>query len=325
MTEGARPESDGAARHVAPGYGAASAWVPLRRALFRALWIAAVASNVGTWIQDVSATWLMTSLASSPLMVALVQTASTLPIFLLALPAGALADIVDRRRLLLVTQSWMLLAAAALGVLTIAGATTPWGLLVLTFILGLGAAMNAPAWQAIIPELVPHVELPAAVALNSVGFNLARAVGPALGGLVVGAIGSGAAFLLNAASFLCVVGVLYGWRRAPRTSVLPAERVLGAIRAGVRYVRYAPALRAVFVRVAAVVVSASALWALLPVIARRELGLSSAGYGLLLGCFGAGAVAGATLLPAARRSLGVGRMIVTATVVLAVVLAWLAF
>lgn len=155
-------------------------------------------------MQDVGAAWLMTSLAPPPIMVALVETATTMPMFLLALPAGALADIVDRRRLLIVTQGWMLVAAAGLGILTFLGITTPWVLLTFTFLLGLGAAMNAPAWQAIVPELVPIQELPAAIALNSVGFNMSRAIGPALGGFVVAAAGPYATFLLNAVTFLGV-------------------------------------------------------------------------------------------------------------------------
>src|SRR5437764_987938 len=157
------------------------AWAPLGQPLFRALWAASFASNVGTWVHNVAAAWLMTSLAPSPLLVALVQTATSLPFFLLALPAGALADVLDRRRLLLATQAWMLLAAAALGALTLAGLATPWVLLALTALLGLGAALTGPAWMAAIPELVPPRDMPAAVVLNSVGFNLALAVGPALG------------------------------------------------------------------------------------------------------------------------------------------------
>src|SRR5689334_13618755 len=175
----------------------AGAWAPLREPLFRALWIASVASYVGTWMHDVGASWLMTSLAPSPLMVALVQAATSLPVFLFALPAGALADVVDRRRLLLFTQAWMMVAAATLGALTVAGVTGPWLLLAFTFLLGTGGAMNGPAWQAVTPELVPRAEVPAAVALSGVGVNLARAVGPALGGFVVAAGGPGAAFLLN--------------------------------------------------------------------------------------------------------------------------------
>src|SRR5438132_6084717 len=223
-------------------HGSRSPWSPLRQRVFRALWIASVASNVGTWMQNVAAAWLMTSLAPSPSMVALVRAATTLPVFLLALLAGALADVVDRRRLLLITQSWMLLAAASLGVLTIIGATTPWVLLALTFAVGIGVAMNGPVWQASIPELVSRDDLHAAVALNGVGFNLARAVGPALGGVIVATAGSGAVFLINAASFVGVVIVLYRWPRAPRKTQFPTEDVLGAMRAGLRYVRHAPDL-----------------------------------------------------------------------------------
>ena len=204
----------------APG----SAWQPLSNSLFRAIWLAAVASNIGTWMHNVGADWLMTTLAPSPFMVALMQTAENAPLFLLALPAGALADIIDRRRLLLYTQGWMLLSAISLAVLTLLGLTTPWVLLVLIFCLGLGSALNAPAWQAIIPELVPRSELPAAVSLNSVAFNIARAVGPALGGLLVAALGSGPVFLLNAVSFLGVIVVLYRWRRPVARSRFDAAR-----------------------------------------------------------------------------------------------------
>ena len=297
-----------------------SALRPLADPLFRALWIAALVSNVGTWLQDVGATWLMTSLAPSPLMVALVQAATTLPIFLLALPAGALADVVDRRRLLLLTQAWMLAATAVLSALAFAGAAGPWTLLALTFVVGLGAALNAPAWQAIIPELVPRAELPAALALNGVGINAARAVGPALGGLAVAAAGPGAAFLLNSVSFVGVVVVLYRWRRTPRHSALPAERMTGAILAGVRYVRHAPELRAVLVRSGAFILSGSALWALLPVVARFELGLGPGGYGLLLGSLGIGAVAGALLLPWLRRTADPNTLVAAATLAFAMAL-----
>ena len=185
-----------------------SAWIPLRRKLFRTLWLAAVASNLGTWMHEVGATWLMTQLAPSPLMVSLVQTAEASAVLLLVLAAGALADVLDRRRLLLFSQSWMLGAAVGLGVLTILHLTTPSPLLAFTFLLSFGNALNGPAWQAIVPELVPRTEMPAAVSLNSVGFNVARAAGPAIGGLIVAAVGSGAVFLLNAVSFLGVIVVL---------------------------------------------------------------------------------------------------------------------
>jgi MFS family permease len=296
----------------------ASAWSPLREPLFRALWIAAVASNVGTWMQNVSAAWLMTSLAPTPTMVALVQAATSLPVVLVALPAGAIADIVDRRGLLLVTQGWMLAAAAGLGVLTLLDATTPWLLLTFTFALGLGAAMNAPAWQAIIPELVSRSELRSAVTLNGAGYNVARAVGPALGGLIVAASGPGAVFILNALSFAGVIIVLYRWRRRVGESELPAEDVLGAMRAGVRYVRYAPGLRAVLMRTAVFILGGSALWALLPLVARQELGLDATGYGLLLGCLGAGAVTGAALLPRLQQKLSTEGSLTGGTVLFAI-------
>src|SRR5438067_6681103 len=192
-----------------------AAWEPLREPLFRSLWFAAVISYTGTWMQNVGAGWLMTQLTTSPLMVSLVQAAAAVPVFLVVLPAGALADMVDRRRLLLFTQGWMVVAAAALGVLTLFHAVDPWVLLIFTFLLGLGAVMNDPAWQAITPEVVSPAQHASAVALNSVGFNVARAVGPALGGVVVAAAGSGWSFLLNAASFFGVVYFLYQWKSSP--------------------------------------------------------------------------------------------------------------
>ncbi len=297
-----------------------SAWSPLRQPLFRALWIASVASNIGTWMHEVGAGWLMTSLTTSPLLVALMQTATSLPIFLLGLPAGALADVVDRRRMLLFTQGWMLVAAAVLGVLTLLDMTTPWVLLILTFVLGAGAAMNAPAWQATAPELVPRSDLPAVVALTGMGLNLARAVGPALGGFIVAAAGPWAVFLLNAVSFLSVMFVLYRWRRAAQDSPAPAEPVMSAIRAGIRYARHAPALRAVLVRTGLFVLFASALWALLPVLARHEMRLDSIGYGILFGCLGAGAVVGAILLPAMRSRVSMDSLLAGATISFAAVL-----
>src|SRR6266446_9142962 len=190
-----------------------SPWAPLGEPLFRSLWIASVISYTGTWMQNVGAGWLMTQLTMNPLMVGLVQAASTLPVFLVILPAGALADMVDRRRFLLITQAWMVAAAGLLGVFTLLGYVTPWILLLFTFILGLGAVMNDPAWQALTPEVVCPENHASAVALNSVGFNVARAVGPALGGLVIAAAGSGVAFLLNAASFFGVIFFLYRWKR----------------------------------------------------------------------------------------------------------------
>jgi MFS family permease len=301
-----------------------SPWSPLGHKLFRALWIAAVASNVGTWMHNVGAEWLMTTLAPTPLMVALMQTAENSPTFLLALPGGALADIIDRRRLLLFTQGWMLISAVALALLTLLGWATPGVLLLLTFSLGLGAALNGPAWQAIMPELVPRSELPLAVSMNGMAFNIARAVGPALGGLVVAAAGSWAVFLLNSISFVGVILVLYRWRREPVESISPTERVLGAMRAGLRYVRHAPELRGVLVRTGVFALCASALWAMLPLVARRELGLRAAGYGVLLGGLGAGAILGAVVLPKARQRISANMLVVCSTVVFAATTATLA-
>jgi MFS family permease len=293
-------------------------WQPLRRRAFFWLWTAAVVSNVGTWMHDTAAAWTMATLAPSPLMVSLMQTATTFPFFVLALPAGALADVVDRRRLLIVTQGWMLVAAAALGTLAVKGAITPSLLLALTFAMGVGAAMTAPAWQATIPDLVPRTELPAAVALGGISVNVARAVGPALGGLLVGAAGAGPVFLLNAASFLSVLVVLARWRRELVPTRLPPERVLGAMRAGARYVRHATTYHAVLVRYAAFVLAASAVWALLPLVARTQLGLDATGYGLVLGGLGAGAITGGLALPRLRAHVSLERLLAAATCLFAV-------
>jgi MFS family permease len=274
-----------------------SAWSPLRRALFRALWIATVVSNIGTWMHDVGAGWLMTSLAPSPLMVALVQSSAALPILLLALPAGALADIVDRRRYLIGTQLWMAAVAALLGASTLAGMTNAWSLLAFTFALGCGSAMTMPAWSAIAPELVPRSELRAAITLNGLGMNLSRAIGPALAGFIIASFGSGTVFVLNAASFIGVLAVLIRWRRLPRDRSLPAEPFFTAMRAGLRYARHSIALRAALARSAAFFLCASASWALLPLVVRQTLQAGSAVYGSLLAFIGTGAVTTAFFLP----------------------------
>jgi MFS family permease len=294
-----------------------SAWSPLRHPLYRWLWIANVASNVGTWLHSVGAAWLMTTLSSSTVEVALVQAATSLPMFLLSLPAGALADVLDRRKILLFTQGWMAVAAAALGLLTHFGLVTPWTLLLLTFLLGVGAALNGPPWQAIVPELVPREDLPAAISLQSVGFNIARAAGPALGGLIVAAVGPAATFLLNAVSFVGVLAVLYVWERPEEETILPAERFLGAMSAGLRYVRHAPEVVAVIVRGSTFVLCSSSLWALLPVVAKVDLKQGAAGYGLLLGFLGLGAVIGAIVLPRLQGERTTDPVVAVATLVFA--------
>ena len=291
----------------------ASAWAPLREPLFRAMWIAAIISYIGTWMQAVGAGWMMTVLTMSPLMVGLVQAAVALPVFLVILPAGALADMVDRRRFLLITQGWMVLASGTLGVLTLFHVVTPWILLGFTFLLGLGAVMNDPAWQAITPELVPTEQHAAAVAMNSAGFNVARAIGPALGGMVIAAAGSGTAFLLNALSFFGVIVVLYRWKR-PTPERIETAALWDAVVGGLLYLRESPVVKSVLIRTGAFSVGAIALLALLPILARP---FGAPGYGALLGCFGMGALAGATILPRLRRQLSVDGLVAAAIVVFA--------
>ena len=277
-----------------------SAWSPLKNRLFRGLWIATIVSNVGTWMQDVGAGWLMTSLSSSPSLVALVEAADSLPVMLLALPAGAIADIVDRRRLLIATQVYLMVIAAALGILTWLNVMTPWMLLGFTFALGVGTAMVMPAWAAIVPELVPPEDLPSAVALNSIAINVSRTIGPAIAGVLVAAVGAWLVFILNALSYIGILAVLVRWRRERRKSSLPAERFVSAIRVGLRFVTHTRALQIVLIRGSAFFVFASAAWSLFPLIVRRELGMGPEIYGLLLTCIGIGAVGGALLLPRAR-------------------------
>lgn len=302
-----------------------SAWAPFRRPLFRALWVAALASNIGMWMQTVGAAWLMTSLTPSATLVALVQAVTTLPMVLLALPAGALADIVDGRRLLLDTQAWMLAAVLGLGALTLLGLTGPSTLLAMTFLFGIGTAMGTPAWQAITLDVVPRPEMPAAVALNAVSINVARAIGPTVGGLLVAAAGPGPTFLLTGISFLVSIVLVYRWQRQPRESALPSEHFFDAMQAGARYVRYSPDFRAALVRTGVFMLCGSAPWALLPIVARRDLGLGALGYGVLLGCLGVGAVGGAILLPRVRQRVGVEAVLAAATVVFALMALALAY
>jgi MFS family permease len=267
----------------------------------------------------------MTSLAPTPMMVAAVQAAATLPMFALVLPAGALADVVEKRRVLLGAQMWMMGVAGTLALLAWLDSLTAGSLLLLTGLLAVGGALTAPAWQALLPEVVPAEDLPGAVTLGGLSINIARATGPALGGFIVAATGPAAAFLLNALSFGGVVWVLGRWRRrrGPESG-LPAERFLGALRAGLRYVRHAPRLKAVLVRSGAFSVFGSALWALLPLLARSELGLDASGYGMLLGVFGAGAVVGSTQLSRLRKSLEFDALVVRASLLFAVVLGTMA-
>jgi MFS family permease len=288
-------------------------WSPLQQPTFRALWLAILVGNIGTWIHDVAAAWVMAETTGSPLMVAAVQSATTLPVVLLAIVAGTLADIVDRRRYLIIAQLWMLLVASTLAVLAHLDMLRPWTLVALTFALGIGAAMAMPAQQATTPELVPRPMLGPAVALGSLSMNIARSIGPALGGLIVAQAGIAWAFAVNALSFLGVVVVLWRWRRSPASSALPPETFGAALRAGLRYAGQASVLQSVLVKAACFFVFASALTALLPIVVKQELGASAGTYGLLLGCIGVGAIAGAMLLPALRTRFDPDAMVLAAT------------
>jgi MFS family permease len=274
-----------------------SPWTPLRHPVFRALFIAQLASNIGTLMQSVGSAWLMGDLGASSFMIALVPTASMLPVLLVGIPGGALADIFDRRRLLIGGQLWMLVCAAALAIMSFAHVVTPIGLLALTFGLGTGSALSFPAFQAIQPDLVPQHEFRQAFALSSLTFNVGRAVGPAIGGFVVAIGGPGWVFLINAVSFLAIVGVLVWWRQTKPETSAPAETFSGAMRAGLRYAVHSPSLRGILNRTALFGLPAAALQALLPIVARNRLHLSSGGYGVLLGCFGIGAASAAVIRP----------------------------
>lgn len=290
---------------------------PLGIALFRDRWIASTISGVGTWMQDTAGTWLMTVLTPSPLLIALMQTAASLPVLALGLFAGATADIYDRRRLLIFWQSWMLVAVAILAVLTFTGVVSPWTLLIFTCLLNVGSAMNNPAWQAIVPELVPMEYIPPAVTLNAASNNIARAVGPALGGLMVAAFlkattGAGWVFALNSASFLAVIWILWRWRRTPLfSSALPAERILGSVRSGIRYARHAPDLQGPLIRAFIFPFFISAIWALLSLVAKNDLRQGAMGYGILNGCLGVGAVAAAMSLGRIRRYINADALLAT--------------
>ena len=288
-------------------------WSPLGQPTFRALWLAILVGNIGTWVHDVAAAWIMAETTNSPLMVAAVQSATTLPVVVLAIVAGTLADIVDRRRYLILAQLWMLLVASTLAVLAHLGQLGPWTLVALTFALGIGAAMAMPAQQATTPELVPKPMLGLAVALGSLSMNIARAIGPALGGLIVAQAGIAWAFAVNAVTFLGVAIVLWRWRRAPTASVLPPETFGIALRAGLRYASRDSVLKAVLVKAGWFFTFASALTALLPIVVKQDLHASAGTYGLLLGCIGAGAIGGAMLLPGLRTRMDPDRMVLYAT------------
>jgi len=272
---------------------APSALGPLHHPVFRAVWLASLASNFGGLIQSVGASWMMTSIATSADMVALVQASATLPIMLLSLFAGAVADSLDRRRVMLTAQGFMLTISLLLALAAWTGIITPWLLLLFTFLIGCGTALNGPAWQASVGEMVPRRDLPSAVALNSMGFNIARSLGPAIGGIIVAVAGAAAAFAVNALSYLALIAVLIRWHPERPPSSLPRESLGAAMLAGVRYVSMSPSVLVIILRAFVFGLGAVSVTALLPLVAREQVGGGPLTYGLLLGAFGIGAVGGA--------------------------------
>jgi len=298
---------------------------PLQLPIFRAVWIASLVSNFGGLIQSVGASWMMTSLTGSPQMVALVQASAALPFMLLALLAGAVADNLDRRRVMLIAQCFMLLASITLALFAWQGWLNPWLLLSFTFLIGCGTTMNGPAWQASVGDMVPRAQLPGAVALNSMGFNIARSVGPAVGGAIVAAGGAAAAFLANALSYIGLIVVLYRWRPQVAARRLPPEGLLVAMGAGLRYVAMSPNLRIVMLRGLTFGVTANAVAVLMPLIARDLVAGDALTYGLLLGAFGIGAVIGGLCSGAMRRRMPSEAMVRLASLSLALGTAVTAF
>jgi len=309
------PARESPAPAPARASASASAWAPFRHRTFAVIWVATVVSNIGGWMYSVASGWLMTSLDADPLFVSLVQVANNLPMFLFALPAGALVDIVDRRLFLIIGETAVTVTSTAFAVLVWMHLITPWSLLVFSFLVTVASAVTAPAWQAVVPQLVPKAELPGAIAANSVGINVSRAVGPALGGLMVVAFGIAAPFWVNAVSNVGVIAALIRWHPPKRSGpTLPRERFGQAMLSGLRHARYNASLRATLMRTVAFFVFASAYWALLPLVARDQIGGSSALYGVLLGVIGASAVAGAFLLRTLRARLGPDVLLAGATV-----------
>ncbi len=298
---------------MTPAAAKPSLLTPFTYALFRAIWIASVVSNVGTWMQNVAGVWLVTTLTTSVLLVALMQTATSLPAFLLSMPAGAIGDLIDRRKLLLCTQGFMAVVAVALGTFTLIGGITAPEVLGFTFLLGMGAALNGPIWQAVATELVPRPVLPFAITLNGVSNNIARAIGPALGGLIIAYYSPGYVFLLNGISFIGTWVVVYRWQREKEPAIGPAENFAGALRAGLRYVQYSPAIYGVLARTFAFSFGASAMWALLSVVVARRLHLSSGTYGVMLSWLGAGAITGAFLMGRAGQQLSMNQRVLLGT------------
>ena len=313
------PAASGTPTSIAPAES--SPWAPFRQRAFRWLWIGVLISWIGTWMQVVGAQWLLIDAPNAATVVALVQVANTLPVMLLALPGGVLADSFDRRWLLFTIQVYFFLVGALLAALTFAGLMPPALLLAFTFTLAIGAAVQLPSWQATLPELVPRNQLRAAARLEMVGVNVARSVGPALAGLVIASFGVPVVFALNALSVVFLAVALLFWRRSPAESQARRERFVPALRAGSRYVWHEPVVRRIMLRAALFVTPAIALWALLPLIASQQLGLGADGYGALFGALGVGAIIGALVLGRVRDRLSSNGMLATAGLFYALVLA----
>jgi MFS family permease len=276
---------------------AAPALAPLQERTFRMLWLAWLAANMTMWMNDVAAAWLMTTLTTSPVMVALVQTASTLPVFLLGLPSGAMADILDRRRYFATTQLWVSVNAMVLAALSLADALTAHLLLALTFVNGVGLAMRWPVFAAIVPEIVPRAQLSPAIALNGIAMNLSRVIGPVLAGALLAAFSSAAVFVLNAVLAGIAFTLILRWKHQPRASALPGERFVGAMRVGLNYALQSPRLKIILLRVFLFFLQSTALVALLPLVARRLHGGGPATFTVMLACLGLGAIVAAFRFP----------------------------
>ena len=270
---------------------------PLRGPVFRGLWLAYLAANMTMWMNDVAAAWLMTTLTTSPVMVALVTAASTLPVFLLGLPSGAMADIVDRRRYFAATQLWVSVVALVLAVVSLSGQLTAPVLLALTFANGVGLAMRWPVFSAIVPQIVPRAQLPSALALNGVSMNLSRVIGPMLAGGLIAAVSPAAVFALNALLAALSFVLILRWRSEPRSSTLPGERFLGAMRVGLNFALQSQRLKAVLLRIFLFFLQSAGLSALLPLVASQLHGGGPATFTVMLSCLGAGAIVAAMYFP----------------------------
>ena len=287
---------------------------PLQGPVFRGLWLAWLAANLTMWMNDVAAAWLMTTLTTSPVMVALVQTASTLPVFLLGLPSGALADILDRRRYFAATQLWVSINALLLAGLSLAGWLTAPLLLLLTFSNGIGLAMRWPVFAAIVPQVVSRADLPAALALNGIAMNLSRVIGPAVAGTLLAAVSPAAVFVLNTLLAGTAFVLILRWRNAPRTSALPGERFVGAMRVGLTYAMQSPRLKVILLRIFLFFLQSTALVALLPLVARRLHGGGAGTFTLMLSCLGGGAIVAALYFPQLRARFDRNRFVLIGTV-----------